>query len=37
MRDLMEGRIVFQKYENNRYAAIKWITAKEFLIKEGVK
>jgi hypothetical protein len=37
MRDLMEGRIVFQKYENDRYTAIKWITAKEFLIKEGVK
>jgi nucleoside-diphosphate-sugar epimerase len=37
MRDLMEGRIVFQKYENNRYPAIKWITAKEFLIKEGVR
>jgi uncharacterized protein YbjT (DUF2867 family) len=37
MRDLMEGRIVFQKYENNRYPAIKWITAKEFLIKEGLK
>ena len=32
MRDLMEGRIVFQKYDNDRYSHIKWTTVKEFLI-----
>ncbi len=34
MRDLMEGRIVFQKYDSDRYPAIKWTSAKDFLIKE---
>ncbi len=34
MRDIMEGRIVFQKYENERYPNIKWTSAKEFLKKE---
>jgi len=36
MRDMMEGRIIFQKYDNDRYSKIKWTSAKEFLIKEGV-
>ena len=33
MRDMMEGRIVFQKYENERYPNIKWTAVKEFLKK----
>lgn len=31
MRDLMEGRIIFQKYDNDRYPYIKWTSLKEFL------
>lgn len=34
MRDMMEGRIIFQKYDNDRYSNIKWTTVKDFLIKE---
>lgn len=34
MRDMMEGRIIFQKYDNYRYPNIKWTTVKDFLIKE---
>ncbi len=34
MRDMMEGRIVFQKYENERYPNIKWTSVKEFLTKK---
>lgn len=36
MRDLMEGRIIFQKYDNNRYSYIKWTSVKEYLVKEKV-
>ena len=36
MRDLMEGRIIFQKYDNNRYSNIQWTSVKEFLINEKV-
>jgi hypothetical protein len=36
MRDIMEGRIVFQKYDNDRYSNIKWTSVKEFLIAEKV-
>jgi hypothetical protein len=36
MRDMMEGRIVFQKYDNDRYGNIKWTSVKEFLINEKV-
>jgi uncharacterized protein YbjT (DUF2867 family) len=36
MRDLMEGRIIFQKYDNDRYPEIKWTSVKEFLITEKV-
>lgn len=32
MRDMMEGRIIFQKYDNDRYPNITWTTAKAFLI-----
>jgi hypothetical protein len=34
MRDMMEGRIIFQKYDNDRYSTIKWTTVKDFLIME---
>jgi len=34
MRDMMEGRIIFQKYDNDSYSNIKWTSVKEFLIKE---
>lgn len=37
MRDMMEGRIVFQKYDNEKYASINWTSVKAFLLKEGVK
>lgn len=33
MRDMMEGRIVFQQYDNDRYADLKWTSVKEFLMK----
>ncbi len=36
MRDIMEGRIIFQKYDNDRYSHIKWTSVKEFLIAEKV-
>jgi nucleoside-diphosphate-sugar epimerase len=36
MRDMMEGRIIFQKYDNDKYPDIKWTTVKEFLIEQGV-
>ena len=36
MRDMMEGRIIFQKYDNDRYLNIKWTSVKDFLIKENV-
>ena len=36
MRDMMEGRIIFQKYDNYRYSNIKWTSVKEFLVNEKV-
>ncbi len=36
MRDIMEGRIIFQKYDNDRYSMIKWTSVKEFLLHEKV-
>ncbi len=36
MRDMMEGRIIFQKYDNDKYPNIKWTTVKAFLIEQGV-
>jgi NmrA-like family len=33
MRDMMEGKIIFQKYDNERYSNIKWTTVKQFLEK----
>ena len=37
MRDIMEGRIIFQKYDNGRYSNIKWTSVREFLLAEKVK
>ena len=36
MRDMMEGRIIFQKYDNERYSNIKWTSVKEYLVGEKV-
>lgn len=36
MRDIMEGRIIFQKYDNERFSNIKWTTVKDFLTIENV-
>jgi uncharacterized protein YbjT (DUF2867 family) len=36
MRDMMEGRIIFQKYDNDRYSNIKWTSIKDFLVNEKV-
>lgn len=36
MRDMMEGRTLSQKYDNDRYPNIKWTSVKDFLIEEGV-
>lgn len=36
MRDLMEGRIIFQQYANDRYSDIQWTSVKDFLVKERV-
>jgi len=36
MRDLMEGRIIFQKYDNDRYSNIKWTSVEEYLVNEKV-
>lgn len=32
MRDMMEGRIVFQKYDNDRYPNIRWTSVKAYLV-----
>lgn len=37
MRDMMEGRIIFQDYDNNRYSSVKWTSVKDFLISENIK
>lgn len=36
MRDIMEGRIIFQKYDNDRYPNIHWTSVKEFLVSANV-
>jgi hypothetical protein len=33
--DIMEGRIIFQKYANDRYAYIKWTSVQEFLVDKS--
>ncbi len=37
MRDMMEGRVIFQKYDNDRFPALKWTSVKDYLISENVK
>jgi hypothetical protein len=37
MRDMMEGRIIFQKYDNDRYSSVKLTSVRDFLEKENVK
>lgn len=37
MRDMMEGRVKIEKYDNNRYSDIHWTSIKEFLISENFK
>ncbi|MES2566805.1 MAG: NmrA family NAD(P)-binding protein [Bacteroidota bacterium] len=34
MRDMMEGRIVFHAYDNDRYPDMKWTTVEQFLLNE---
>ena len=34
MRDMMEGRLIFKKYDNDKYSTIKWTKVKEFLSTE---
>ena len=36
MRDMMEGRIQFQRYDSDRYPHLKWTSVKEFLMREEV-
>jgi hypothetical protein len=36
MRDIMEGRIIFQSYDNARYPGIQWTSLKQFLEQEQV-
>ncbi len=36
MRDMMEGRIIFQNYDNIKYLNIKWTSVKDFLIEENI-
>ena len=36
MRDMMEGRIIFQKYDNDRYANIHWASVKSFLLEANI-
>jgi uncharacterized protein YbjT (DUF2867 family) len=36
MRDMMEGRIIFHKYDNDRYSDIQWTSAKDFLVGQKV-
>ncbi|MEJ8818580.1 NmrA family NAD(P)-binding protein [Lacibacter sp. H407] len=31
MRDMMEGRIQFQAYDNNRYPNLQWLSVRDFL------
>ena len=33
MRDMMEGRVVIDNYDNNRYADMQWTTIKSYLSK----
>ncbi len=37
MRDMMEGRVIFTAYDNNRYTGMRWTTVKDFLIDEHIE
>ena len=37
MRDMMEGRVKIQSYDNDRYPNMHWTSVKEFLISENIK
>lgn len=37
MKDMMEGRVIFTSYDNDRYGNLSWTTAREFLIRKGTK
>ncbi len=37
MRDMMEGRIIFQKYDNEKYPNIKQTSVKDFLLNQKVE
>jgi NmrA-like family len=37
MRDMMEGRVVFATYDNNRYNDIHWTSVREFLKAEKIE
>jgi uncharacterized protein YbjT (DUF2867 family) len=35
MRDMMEGRIIFKNYDNDKYSSVKWTNIEDFLKKES--
>ena len=37
MRDMMEGRIVFQQYDNERYSNIDWTGVEKYLSSENIE
>jgi len=37
MRDMMEGLVVFHKYDNKRYAGIEWTSVENFLLSENIE
>lgn len=37
MRDMVEGRVKVESYDNNRYPNIYWTSVKEFLLSEEIK
>lgn len=37
MRDMMEGRVIFQKYDNQRYSEIEWTGVKEYLLSVNTR
>lgn len=37
MRDMMEGQVKINSYDNDRYPDMHWTTVKEFLISENLK
>jgi hypothetical protein len=37
MRDMMEGRIIFQEYANDKYPHIEWTSVRQFLLQEKAK